>query len=132
MTEVLERDALKQLKVDLLRVFDCRVTYARAGYEQGVLLCDIQETLVHSSIKAKITGTLRIICETQEIGAFWFYKRHSAKINALTKKFVFSRKESLTPYFGNEALVEGSLEFTYFHESEYNKQTAEIETVIFE
>jgi hypothetical protein len=123
---------LEKLKNDLKLVFDCRVTFCKDELEQGVIFCRIGKTTSQGELKAKVTGSLSVICEKQEIGAFWFYKRHSSKESKLTKNFIFSRDETLESHFGANSLFEAEVEFTYLYQEEYNKQTEKIETVIFE
>jgi hypothetical protein len=112
------------LKTSLENIFGLkRVSFDTPGdtKEQEVLFVEIKNNVsrvTNGRAIAKATGTLSVYANQEKLPFGYFHKKiNSANIED-TCNFFFHGFDSNEKYFGN--LIERSLNFVYFYNSEYN------------
>lgn len=123
----------KALKDSLRQIFDFdKVTYDAVSEdeEQEVLFIEIESS--KNSIKdglqvAKVTGKLRTFANAEKLPFGYFSKKIQEADKSLTYPFFFYEFEESAQGFRN--IVERSVSFVYFFDSQYNPELGTISSI---
>jgi hypothetical protein len=126
----------KSLKGKLERIFGFKkVTFDHPSESQEQECIFIEVTSSRSSIKdgreiSKTTGKLKVFASSEKMPFGFFAKRIKSALESDTKDLFFYDMDENSGYFGS--LVERSMSFVYFFDSQYDPNLGTITSITLE